>query len=384
MRIKNQSEYAQFRRDGLYGVEQRDDVYGLAIVNMIFRGDGKSRIYDGDCFDHQFWLRDGEVWYSLDDKVPDGARKPFSRVLMNPPFKLRSNRETKFVDYGLAQMCEGGIIFVVLPFVVVGGKKNQKWRRHLLERHTLLACLKLDKNLFYPVAEATYAVILKAHKPHDASRLVFMDSLFDDKHRPRRSKMLSDYEAIDNVEPMTDALRRFLLGQPVDESIEREQRLVVINTSQDEDCDFSPEAYLQSGSADIDAAFRAIGAKSAQQRVAAKQIGCSTKHPCEMMFPLSDFIEKVEITKPNTIKEYPKGNVPVVTATSLDNGIADYLDIPNEFCFEYCITVSILHNTKPCEAFWHPYRFAALGSVDISTESDKSGDKTQKSKITGS
>ena len=55
-------------------------------------------------------------------------------------------------------------MFVVLPFVVVGGKTNEAWRRRLLERHTLLACLKLDKNLFYPVAEATYAIILKAHE----------------------------------------------------------------------------------------------------------------------------------------------------------------------------------------------------------------------------
>ena len=58
------SEYAdhkKFAAECLYGVEQRDDVYGLAIVNMIFRGDGKSHIYDGDCFDYQFWKRDRHI-----------------------------------------------------------------------------------------------------------------------------------------------------------------------------------------------------------------------------------------------------------------------------------------------------------------------------------
>ena len=30
-----------------------------------------------------------EIWHSTDEKKkPDGAIKPFSRVLMNPPFKL--------------------------------------------------------------------------------------------------------------------------------------------------------------------------------------------------------------------------------------------------------------------------------------------------------
>ena len=358
MRTANQNDYAKFRLDGLYGVEQRDDVYGLAIVNMIFRGDGKSHVYDGNCFDHKFWQRDGDIWYSMNDRVPDGATKPFSRVLMNPPFKLTSNSETNFVDYGLSQMQEGGIIFVVLPFVVVGGKTNQEWRRHLLERHTLLASIKLDKNLFYPVAEATYALILRAHEPHPEDSTVFMGSLFDDNHRPRRSKMLSDYEAVDNVEIMTKSVRRFLLGQPVNENIDREQILVVIDPAGD--CDFSPEGYLQSRAGRVDAAFRAIEAESARRRVEAR-IRKDMEEPSRLApFPLRDFIKKIEPTKLKTIKEYPKGNIPVVSATSTNNGIADWLDIPKEHCFENCITVSLLHNTKPCEAFWHPYRFAAL------------------------
>ena len=354
------NDYAKFRMDSLYGVEQRDDVYGLAIVNMIFRGDGKSCVYDGDCFDHEFWQRDGEVWYSLDKKVPEGAVKPFSRVFMNPPFKLTSNDETSFVDYGLSQIREGGIMFVVLPFVVVGGKTNEAWRRRLLERHTLLACLKLDKNLFYPVAEATYAIILKAHEPHPNGNTVFMGSLFDDNHRPRRSKMLSDFDALDNVERMTDSLRRFLLGQPVVESIDRQQRLVNLYLVEN-DSDFSPEGYLPSGSTSINASFRAIGSESARRRVKAKATGGHANRAHRpLTFPLSEFIERVETTRLKTIKEYPKGNVPVVSATSSNNGIADWLEIPDELCFENCITVSLLHNTKPCQAFWHPYRFAAL------------------------
>ena len=49
--IDHRDVYDRFRNDFLYGIEQADDVFGLALVNMIFRGDGKSRIYNGNCFD---------------------------------------------------------------------------------------------------------------------------------------------------------------------------------------------------------------------------------------------------------------------------------------------------------------------------------------------
>ena len=357
MRSSNPEDYTKFRNDGLFGVEQRDDVYGLAIVNMIFRGDGKSQVYDGNCFDHNFWLRDGNIWYTLpDEEKPEGARKPFSRVLMNPPFKLKV-KETRFIEYGLQQMQEGGILFAVLPAVVIGGKSYKKWRRQLLKRHSLLACLKFDKNLFYPVAEATYALILRAHEPHDNTKPVFMGCLFDDNHRPRRSKILSEYDAVDNLENMTETLRRFLLGQPVEESLPREQYVTTINL--DMGCDFSPEGYIPGGPSQVDPSFRAIGVEAAKKRTSLKSSVASNDFP-KKTFPLDEFIDRVETPPLKTIKEYRKGNVPVVSATSLDNGVADWLDILEELCFENCITISIIHNTKPCEAFWHPYRFSAL------------------------
>ena len=38
-----------FKKCGLYGIEDQDPVVALAIVNMIFRGDGKTNITEGDC-----------------------------------------------------------------------------------------------------------------------------------------------------------------------------------------------------------------------------------------------------------------------------------------------------------------------------------------------
>ena len=68
----------------------------------------------------------------------------------------------------------------------------------------------------------------------------------------------------------------------------------------------------------------------------------------------------IEDARVATIKEHGRGSVPLVSASANDNGIAEWLDIPAQHCHDHCITVSLLHNTKPCQAFWHPYRFAAL------------------------
>ena len=212
--VDRPKDYKNFQRNGLTGVEQRDDVYGLALVNMIFRGDGKSRVYDGNCFDHQFWQRDGEVFFTLSkDKKPVGAQRPFTHVLMNPPFKLNNSPESKFVNHALEQMKAGGILFAVLPAVVIGSEKKQhlEWRKELLKRHKILAVVKLDKNVFYPIAEGTYALILRAHEPHNFSAPVFMGVLMDDKHRPRRSKMISSHNFVDNIDRMTSDLKRFIL-----------------------------------------------------------------------------------------------------------------------------------------------------------------------------
>ena len=310
IRANRPGEYHTFRNDGLFGVEQRDDVYGLAIVNMIFRGDGKSRVYDGNCFDHDFSLRDGAIWYTLpDDPKPEGARKPFSRVLMNPPFKLRTN-ETSFVDYGLRQARPDALLFAVLPAVVIGGAGHEQWRRELLKRHTVLACVKLDKNLLYPVAEATYALILRAHRPHKSNGRVFMGCLFDDHHRPRKSKMLSDYEAVDNVERMMADLKRFILDRPVVDSLPREQCVTTLN--QDNRCDFLPENRISGGSPPIYAAFRAIESEASARRAAVSPPSVVAV-PRTDTFSLDPFIE-CEVAAPlQTLKQYSKGNVPVVS-----------------------------------------------------------------------
>lgn len=112
-------------------------------------------------------------------------------------------------------------------------------------------------------------------------RDVFIGRLFDGNHRPRRWKILSDYEAVDNVDEMTGRLRRFPVGRPVTAGIPREQTVSRIN----DEVDFSPEHYLPNESVAVD---------------------------------------------PNQPRRRTRRTVPLLSATAKDNGIAAQRDIPNE------------------------------------------------------
>ncbi len=359
-----QKEYEDFKSNCLFGVDKTDDVYSLALVNMIFRGDGKSRMYDGDCFDHDFWERDGEVFYTLpEDREPQGAVRPFSRVLMNPPFKQIPD-EAGFVDYAIRQTKPDALLFAVLPAVIIHGSRYSEWRKGLLKRHTVLAAIKLDKNVFYPIAESTYALIVKTHCPHKFENKTFMGILHDDEHRTRRSKMLSKYATKDNVEQITGELRRFISGKPCKEDAPREQRLVSINP--DEGCDFAPESYLSNRAPKrpLDLSDLSTTLYKAKYVVRSRQ-KTRTIHKVEnqKLFPLGDFIEKEMSPTLDNLKDLPAGNVPVISATADNNGIADWKGVPKEVRLENCISISKTHNTKPCQAFWHPYKFAAIPTV---------------------
>ena len=46
----NSHQLGEFKRNSVFGIEQDAGVAALAVVNMIFRGDGKNNIVEGNCF----------------------------------------------------------------------------------------------------------------------------------------------------------------------------------------------------------------------------------------------------------------------------------------------------------------------------------------------
>jgi len=118
------SQIERFKKRNLFGIEQESYVAVLAIVNMIFRGDGKNNITEGNCFTTNLTRRtvngDPSAAYSKNPAKP--GDEPVNRVLMYPPFALRGGREKEyhFVSHALSLMADGGLLGIAAPTHPVG------------------------------------------------------------------------------------------------------------------------------------------------------------------------------------------------------------------------------------------------------------------------
>lgn len=251
--VKKKAAPAQletFKKYALFGVEQEPEVAALAIVNMIFRGDGKNNIVEGNCLAKQLVQRtvNGTVSAEFADRGATKKERTVTKVLMNPPFaiKRQDEREYKFVDHALEQMEHGGLLFAVLPFsVLVKPKGYERWRAdELLKKHTLLAVVTLPPELFYPVGVHTVGVYIKKGVPHPKEKEVLwyrakQDGLVISKgkriHSDREPDVLQESE--DLVKSFVHEARKGKLDLPM------VYRTAPIDWT-DDDLELVPEAYL--------------------------------------------------------------------------------------------------------------------------------------------
>ena len=187
----------RFKKYNIFGIEQESAVAALAVVNMIFRGDGKNNIVEGNAFTTHMDRRsvNGHASAKYITAAPRSGNEPVTRVLMNPPFALKGSgdKEHLFVSRALSMMADGRILFSLLPLGSLFGAHDEKvWRRdELLANHTLLAVLTLPDELFYPAAlKQVAAIIVKKGVPHPRDQAVFWARITHDGNIKSKSKRL--------------------------------------------------------------------------------------------------------------------------------------------------------------------------------------------------
>lgn len=164
----NENEIDNIKRNQLYGVEADDDIYTLAIANMIVRGDGKSNIRFGDCFKPDIikWLKDKQINVGL----------------INPPYSQKDYCELEFVENMLDVLTVGGIGVVVVPMSCAIGTKFKDVRERLFKKHTLKAVFSMPDDIFYANNASTNVCVMvwQAHKSHDTTKQTFFGYYKDD------------------------------------------------------------------------------------------------------------------------------------------------------------------------------------------------------------
>jgi type I restriction-modification system DNA methylase subunit len=155
----------------LLGIEFQDDIYALAVSNMVVHGDGKTNILPGDCF---------ELSQTIKKKF-----KPTVGVL-NPPYKTKAStiEELDFVLNNLSALQPGGKCVAILPFGCAIGDSGEivERKRRLLEGHTLEAVMSMPIELFHDsnVGVVTCVMVITAHRPHPKGKKTWFGYWRDD------------------------------------------------------------------------------------------------------------------------------------------------------------------------------------------------------------
>jgi type I restriction-modification system DNA methylase subunit len=167
--IRNKQERMKnIKQNQLVGFEKSNTMYSLAISNMLFRGDGKSKIFNIDFFSQE-----------ADDIIKE--MKP-SIGFVNPPYGGSDNKtnptkkEIQFLEKMLDCVSRYGIIIAPLSTYF----KDPLNRNRILSKHTLKFVINMPNELFQPNASTHTAIaVFETNLPHNNKEVTFYN-LSDD------------------------------------------------------------------------------------------------------------------------------------------------------------------------------------------------------------
>ena len=180
---------AQIKAKQLLGIEILQNVYMLAVLNMILMGDGSSNILNMDS------LRafDGTYQYGAPQ-----SEFPANAFVLNPPYSADGNGMI-FVQKALSMMHSGYAAVIIQGSA--GSGKAASFNQKILEHSTLLASIKMPVDLFVGKSNVqTYVYVFRIGERHHADDIVrFIDFSYDGYSRSNRRKAAINLRNIDNA-----------------------------------------------------------------------------------------------------------------------------------------------------------------------------------------
>lgn len=169
---------AEIKANQLLGLEILENIYMLAILNMILMGDGSSNILNRDS------LRDFDGHYGFGDT---SRSFPADAFVLNPPYSAAGNGMV-FVERALSMMNHGYAAIIIQNSA--GSGKAVEYNKRILEHSTLLASIKMPIDLFIGKSSVqTNIYVFRVGEAHKADDIVrFIDFSNDGYTRTNRKK----------------------------------------------------------------------------------------------------------------------------------------------------------------------------------------------------
>lgn len=191
----SQKEIA-IKAEQLLGLELLSSVYMLAILNMILMGDGSSNILNKDSLSDF----DGNYGFgNTEDKFPADA------FVLNPPYSASGNG-MNFVERALGMMNKGYAAIIIQNSA--GSGKAKEYNKKILEKHTLIASIKMPIDLFIGKSSVqTNVYVFKVNEKHHKDEMVkFIDFSNDGYTRTNRKKASSNLKDTDKAKERYEEL----------------------------------------------------------------------------------------------------------------------------------------------------------------------------------
>lgn len=179
----------KIKSEQLLGLELLSSVYMLAILNMILMGDGSSNILNLDSL-KDF---DGKYGFGKTD-----SPFPADAFILNPPYSALGNG-MNFVEKALGMMNKGYAAIIIQNSA--GSGKAVDYCKRILEKHTLLASIKMPIDLFIGKASVqTNIYVFKVNEEHHKDEVVkFIDFSNDGYTRTNRKKASNNLKDTDQA-----------------------------------------------------------------------------------------------------------------------------------------------------------------------------------------
>ena len=176
------------RKSQICGCELRSDIFTYACSSMRFRGDGKSNIYNGDCFHYA-------------KSIADNHKPTIS--FLNPPYDVGTAGQMRFIEHALDVLdkkANGRVVAIVQMSCVTKNDKDLKAvRASILAKHHLKAVISMPDDLFYPVGVVTCIMVFEANKPNKGRKTwfgYFKDDGFEKRKHLGRIDARNRYAAL--------------------------------------------------------------------------------------------------------------------------------------------------------------------------------------------
>ena len=179
----------KIKAEQLLGLELLSSVYMLAILNMILMGDGSSNILNKDS------LLDFDGNYGFGKT---NSKFPADAFILNPPYSANGNG-MNFVEKALDMMNKGYAAIIIQNSAGSGRAKD--YTKRILEKHTLLASIKMPVDIFIGKANVqTNVYVFKVNEKHHKEEMVkFIDFSSDGYTRTNRKKSSNNLRDTNNA-----------------------------------------------------------------------------------------------------------------------------------------------------------------------------------------